>query len=521
MHSLINFKSALVAIVLYIFYRIIVSKLASFRNAQKAKALGCEPVYMRPNRLPFGIDHLLVSINAVKDGTFLTVIEDFFVDIGGRHTFSTSVLGGIETLTVEPTNIQAMLATQFEDFDLGDRRRGTMDPFLGSGIFTQDGKRWQHSRAMLRPQFVREQVSDLVTEEEHVQNLFSVLPTPSTDGWTAEVDLQPLFFNLTLDAASQFLLGESTYSQLTDPTSDKRVADFAKCFDVGTRGLSKKFSYGPFSTLLHPTGWKAAVSTCHNFIDDVIGKRLENMDRKKIVGDSEDERNRYVFLEALAQETRDVLELRSQILNILLAGRDTTAATLGWTFFQLVRHPEVYQRLRKIILREFGTYSECVPHRDISFQKLKSCSYLQHTLSETLRLFPVVPWNNRVANKDTSLPTGGGPDGKRKIFVPKGGQISYSVHVMQRRKDLWGEDAAEFKPERWEGRKMGWDFIPFNGGPRICLGQQYAITEASYIIVRLLQRFDDMKNMDPSLEPRYEMGLTVCPSEVKVKMHEA
>lgn len=183
-----------------------------------------------------------------------------------------------------------------------------------------------------------------------------------------------------------------------------------------------------------------------------------------------EKKDRYVFLEALTQETQDPLELRSQILNILLAGRDTTASTLGWTFHQLARNPGLYQKLRNIILDEFGTYSECIPSRDISFHKLKSCAYLQHTLNEALRLFPAVPWNNRDANKDTTLPIGGGPDGKSKIFIPKGGQVSYSVHVMHRRKDLWGEDAAEFKPERWEGRKMGWDFLPvskFDIGPRL------------------------------------------------------
>lgn len=251
MYSFVGFKSVLAALVSFILYRVAKSKFNAFRNARKAKALGCKPTYMRPNKYPFGIDHLLVSIDAFKSGTFLTVIEDFFKVIGGRHTFQTTVLGGVDTLTAEPINIQAILATQFDDYDLGERRADIMNPFLGSGIFTQDGSKWQHSRAMLRPQFVREQVSNLTTEEEHIQNLFRVLPSSSSDGWTSEVDMQPLFFNLTLDAASQFLLGESTYSQLLglDPNAEKGVADFANCFDVGTRGLSEKYSYGPAATV--------------------------------------------------------------------------------------------------------------------------------------------------------------------------------------------------------------------------------------------------------------------------------
>ena len=65
---------------------------------------------------------------------------------------------------------------------------------------------------------------------------------------------------------------------------------------------------------------------------------------------------------------------------------------------------------------------------------------------------------------------------------------------MHRRKDFYGEDAEEFKPERWESLRPGWEYLPFNGGPRICLGQQYALTEASYVTVRMLQEF---KNMEP------------------------
>jgi hypothetical protein len=71
-----------------------------------------------------------------------------------------------------------------------------------------------------------------------------------------------------------------------------------------------------------------------------------------------------------------------------------------------------------------------------------------------------VPVNGRYANKDTTLPRGGGQDGKSKIFVPKGSACEYSVHVMHHRKDIWGEDAEMFNPERFQGRKVGWEFLP-------------------------------------------------------------
>jgi cytochrome P450 len=195
-------------------------------------------------------------------------------------------------------------------------------------------------------------------------------------------------------------------------------------------------------------------------LKDLKEKELEKGGRTK---------ERYIFLEALAQQTRDPIELRSQLLNILLAGRDTTAGLLGWLFYILARNPAAFKKLRETIMDEFGSYTS---PNEITFARLKSCSYLQHCLNETLRLYAVVPVNSRCAVRDTTLPRGGGPDGKSKVFVHKGQEVNYSVHVMHRRKDLWGEDADEFKPERWVGLKPGWEYLPFNGGPRICLGRK-------------------------------------------------
>lgn len=69
---------------------------------------------------------------------------------------------------------------------------------------------------------------------------------------------------------------------------------------------------------------------------------------------------------------------------------------------------------------------------------------------------------------------------------------------MHRRRDLWGEDADAFRPERWAQRRPGWEYLPFNGGPRICIGQQLALTEAGYTLVRLLQCFRGIESLDQS-----------------------
>lgn len=101
-----------------------------------------------------------------------------------------------------------------------------------------------------------------------------------------------------------------------------------------------------------------------------------------------------------------------------------------------------------------------------------------------------------MATKDTYLPVGGGPDGKDPIHIRKGQEVMYSVYAMQRRQDIFGADADEYRPERWETLKPGWAYIPFNGGPRICIGQQFALTEAGYSIVRIMQEFESIESRD-------------------------
>lgn len=103
----------------------------------------------------------------------------------------------------------------------------------------------------------------------------------------------------------------------------------------------------------------------------------------------------------------------------------------------------------------------------------------------------------RLALHDTTLPTGGGEDGLQPIGVLKDTPVAYSAIYMQRRADLYPPPSPDFpdvltySPERWENwTPKPWQYIPFNGGPRICIGQQFALTEMAYTIVRIFQRFE-------------------------------
>jgi cytochrome P450 len=86
------------------------------------------------------------------------------------------------------------------------------------------------------------------------------------------------------------------------------------------------------------------------------------------------------------------------------------------------------------------------------------------------------------------------------------------VHSMHRRPDIYGPDAELFRPGRWgpeENLRPGWAYLPFNGGPRICVGQQFALTEAGYTIVRLLQEFPEIEDRDGE-EWMEQLSLTCC-----------
>ncbi|KAL2679043.1 hypothetical protein Neosp_009799 [[Neocosmospora] mangrovei] len=502
----------------YIIYTIISSFIISRRHAAKARELKCEEPPFEKNRWPLGIDNLLRALAADKAQQFPVDMIKRFEDLGA-HTYRYQILGNRNIRTADPKNIQAILANKFSDFDVGPSRRGNFLPMLGSGIFTADGDRWKHSRAqaIIRPQFTRDQVSDLNLEETHVQNLMKLIgPMIGSDGWIEQIDLLPCFFRFTIDSATEFLFGESVNSQLRllpgyqSSKLGSKEERFAMAFDAGQRALATRARFMDSWWLYDSLEFRNSCKIVHDFVDHFVQLALSKGLREKASDTNNGGKEQYIFLEAIAAETQNPKELRSELLHVLLASRDTTASHLGWVFHNLARDPARYKKLRDIIIDEFGPYEN---PSEITFAKLKACKYLRHVNDESLRLYPVVPLNARYANKDTTLPRGGGKDGNSPIFIPKGSTTDFSVHVMHHRKDIWGPDADEFKPERWEGRK-------FNGGPRNCIGQEFALIEASYVIVRLSQRFDEMESLEKDAVVGHNLSLINCVANgVKVRLH--
>jgi len=120
------------------------------------------------------------------------------------------------------------------------------------------------------------------------------------------------------------------------------------------------------------------------------------------------------------------------------------------------------------------------------------------TSSTAHRLFPNGVTQVRKCINDTTLPVGGGPNGKDPILVRKGDVVQVNKNVLHRDPDIWGPDAEEFRPERWEGQRPMWNFVPFGGGPRRCPAQMLVTVEASYVLARIIQRYKRIEARDPN-----------------------
>ncbi|KAE8454401.1 hypothetical protein EG329_000023 [Mollisiaceae sp. DMI_Dod_QoI] len=448
----------------FVLYRLALYAIGVQRRNKIIREKRCKPYKNYPHKDPiFGFDLFFENARLSKQGGLLDKICERYARLD-TYTFSQLLLGERMINTAEPENIKAILATQFKDFELPPRRKAAFQPTFGHGIFTTDGSEWERSRSLLRPNFVRSQIGDLDTFEKHISHLIAKMP-----GDGSIVDLQPLFFMLTMDSATEFLFGHST-SVLLDGETSARGEKFSDAFAYATEIIGLESRVGKLANLLPNKRYTESINFVHEYVGDYVQKAVELSKANFNAEKKAEEGQKYVFLEELARTGVDKKKIQDELLNILLAGRDTTASLLSYTFYILARRPDVFEKLRAEVM----TLGSGRP----TFEQIKSLKYLQYTLNEVLRLRPIVPANGRCAVRDTTLPVGGGPDGKSPIFVKAGQQANYQVYVMHRRKDLYGEDAMEFKPERWEQFRPGWQYLPFNGGPRICIGQQFALTEA-------------------------------------------
>ncbi|KAL8413532.1 hypothetical protein RB594_004970 [Gaeumannomyces avenae] len=487
------------------------SLLARLRLALRARTLGCGDAAVCPDADPLllGIGWYRESVAAARAGTFFELAEVRFERHGRTH-WNRSLGGSWMLVTDEPENVKAILASRFDDWEIAGPRRLAVIRQLGPrSVFTANGPLWQHARASIRPAFVRDQIADFARLDPHVGNLLAALRAAAGEGGGGggggAVELQALFAMMTMDSSTDFMLGHST--RLLERGTPPGAAAFLDAFDYCSLKGAERARLGMLTRFVPDARFEAGIKTIRAYVREYVadamaareekeeGEKKKKQKEKQMVGSGEDgdqqqdgEKKSYIFLHELLDSGADEEFILDQVLSIILAGRDTTAAGLSGIFHYLARDPGAVRKLRAEM--------EGLGIENPTWEELRGMKYLQNVIREALRLFPPVPTNSRDTVRDTVLPRGGGPDGKLPIFVPKGTPCRYFMHTMHRRKDIFGPDAGEFRPERWEDLRVGWEYLPFSGGPRICIGQQFALTQMSYVVFRIMQNFESLEPVD-------------------------
>ncbi|MFD6288561.1 cytochrome P450 [Streptomyces sp. NPDC060205] len=348
---------------------------------------------------------------------------------------------------------------------------------LGNGLITCPHSDHRRARRLSQPAFqprrmadyaaVMTEQADKVTRSWHDGQVLDI--TSEMMALTVEVTLQTLFTNS---------LPRATASQITD--------DFLTLMT----GFFRRMISPPLLNQVPSTGNRAyarAIRRLRETVSDIIAARqAEGSDH----GD---------LLSALCSATdpdsmkgRTPTELVDEVLTFLLAGTETTAGTLSWAMHLLSQNPAVEGRI----------YQEVESTRRgsrLDFTHLPALETTGNAVKETLRLYPAVWMLTRVTTSDADL---GG------YLLPKGTIVAFSPYQIHRRSDLY-DQADQFDPNRWRDSPPAQEtYIPFSAGPRKCMGDRFALTQATLVLATIVSRWQLLPVTDKALQPSVKASLT-------------
>ncbi|PCH37761.1 cytochrome P450 monooxygenase pc-2 [Wolfiporia cocos MD-104 SS10] len=468
------------------------------------------------------IDTLTEVLHSFHHGYIADFASDLFERLG--PTVRLNILGDAGILSCDPTVIKTVLATEFQNYEKGEAFKEEMNSLLGIGVFNADGELWKWHRSMTRPFFSKDRISHFELFDRHAAVALAKMNDRFRAGYA--VDFQDLISRFTLDSATEFLFAScvhSLYSTLpfphnhpsssfagsdSPPNTIDHAETFAYAFQQAQHVVSERATLGRiwplFEIFRNKTDpyMKVVDAYLEPILKEAVAKKEERIRQGMMVTEKESDalEDDETLLDHLVKFTSDPVVLHDEVLNILIAGRDTTAASLTFAVYFLCMYPDVLKRLRTEILEKVG------PQRRPTYADIKEMRYLRAVINETLRLYPPVPFNIRFSVEDGLLPNPD-PNGK-PFYVPAKTAVSYSVLAMHRRKEYWGPDADEFDPHRFLDERVNkyltpnpFIFLPFNAGPRICLGQQFAYNEMSFFLIKLLQHFSAMELVPEASPP--------------------
>jgi len=369
-----------------------------------------------------------------------------------------------------PDYIEEVLVKQARKFIKGRILRANKGLF-GNGLLTSEGDFWLRQRRLAQPSFHRARIAAYA---ETMVRFTERLIAGWHDGETLDVHAEMM--RLTLQIVAKTLFD-------ADVDSDAR--------QVG-RALEAIMDFNSdFSRLLLMPAW---LPTPRNIRAALAVRRLDKIifriinERRAAGRDAGDLLSMLLHAQDEDGSRMTDRQLRDEVITLFLAGHETTALALSWTWLLLAQNPRAEAKLHAELDAVLGG-------RTPTLEDLPKLPYTDHVITESLRLYPPAWGMARIAIEDVEI---GG------YRIRKGCGVSTSQWVVHR-DPRWFEAPLEFRPERWEGdlakRLPRFAYFPFGGGPRQCIGNTFALMEAALLLATIAQKFQPRLAPDHVVEP--------------------
>jgi len=414
-----------------------------------------------------------------------------------------------------------------------------IQPWLGTGLLTSTGTKWRTRRHLITPSFHFDVLKGFVEVfREQARVLVDVVLSKHADTDSDEsVDVFPIVTCCALDIICESAMGQSVNAQ-ADPTNAYVTAVIALSTQIFNRFLSPwQWNDLVYRNLL-PSGraFVANLNVVQSFTRKVIEAHIEQQRHASPSSsmDSVTPRQRKVFLDMLlAAKDPDgnalsFESIHEEVETFMFEGHDTTAAAISWCLFCLAKDRDYQRRIQDELDTVLGD------RRIPAYDDLGELHVLENAIKESLRLYPSVPIIARILDEDLHV------DDK---VIPKGTQVAVIISALHRQPSIWGPDAQEFRPDRFDDRKSQttspFEYLPFSAGSRNCIGnnsnslgillylkkkkkkkgQRFAQLEERTVIAAILKTYDvvlDTTKPEPEMSPE----LILRPvGGINVKLH--
>lgn len=368
----------------------------------------------------------------------------------------------------------------------------------GDGLLTLEGDAWRKRRRIAQPSFHRESIRSLTSSiVDSTRDMIDRLKRTLPRGGVFEAQREMMC--LTLDVVGRALLGQ--------PFGAERSEASMGAFSVALEAVSAR-GHSPLPLPLWvPTPdnvkFRRATSRLDEAVYEIIARERKNQHDKNTAAPTTLLSMLLAARDADTGEALGDVDLRNEVITIVLAGHETTALLLTWAFVVLADHPDVVGAMRDEVDRVLGG-------RDPAAEDLPKLVYLRQVVDELMRMRPPL-WSlaRDVVNDDELC-------GYR---IAAGGIVQPLVFLTHRHPDFWPEpdrfDPSRFEPSRAKGRH-NWCYLPFSLGPRMCIGNYFAIAEAQVILAMLLQAGEFDMSAARGVQP--DAHITLRPG-AKVAVH--